>query len=265
MSEKILSYKYKVVALGSTRSAKLSFLQEFTRHYKSNSYVGFNIASKEVFAEGSVFKLIIWDIDEHKRAYCKFIQQSAYKFARAAIIFCDITSTSYIENIHNYILSIRSISGDIPIVVIGTENQKRIPDEEIAFVRQEIEHIDNISTFFFYDKLIDKHIVEGLFIEICSLIHERPLAGLSTKERRKLDKFTEFYSICPICGIKNHISYLWDFYMDRDGQKQQLKHILIVMMNKLGSQGVSMQLIRNTSIKVGVPCCKCYRKIFGKQ
>jgi len=79
--------------------------------------------------------------------------------------------------------------------------------------------------------------------------------SLSSEEKRICDEFIEFYSICPICKEKNHKDDLLRFYFEKTEFTEKLKENLLRLMDK------SKNFINK--INVGIPCCQCFKKIFG--
>jgi hypothetical protein len=69
-----------------------------------------------------------------------------------------------------------------------------------------------------------------------------------------LQKFILHYSTCPVCGSKNHLSYLLSFFYD--DSKEDLKEFLINHMNA--------KKINNINFNIGIPCCECFEEVFGE-
>ncbi len=69
---------------------------------------------------------------------------------------------------------------------------------------------------------------------------------------QQIQKFLLTYKYCPICSAKNHIDYLTSIYYD-NSKKEMRKFLINILAVK-----------NKTSIKVGIPCCLCYKNIFSE-
>jgi len=78
--------------------------------------------------------------------------------------------------------------------------------------------------------------------------------NLSIQEKGQFQEFIKFYSICPICGNKNHYNNLRKIYFD--DEKQSLKEHLLVLMNFKDKK------YKNLNLNFGIPCCSCYKLFF---
>ena len=76
------------------------------------------------------------------------------------------------------------------------------------------------------------------------------LSGLN-----QVQKFLVNYANCPICGMKNHNSYLLSFYYDES--KEHLRNHLIELMQ--------MGNLQNIKLNYGIPCCDCFYKVFEEE
>ena len=70
----------------------------------------------------------------------------------------------------------------------------------------------------------------------------------------ELKKFLTSFSTCPICHQKNHSYNLKKVFIERD---TDFLNILtrLKTFKRLKSQGIKLYF--------GIPCCTCYKKIFG--
>ncbi|MBD3342313.1 MAG: hypothetical protein GF353_24650 [Candidatus Lokiarchaeota archaeon] len=71
----------------------------------------------------------------------------------------------------------------------------------------------------------------------------------------EVQNFVRRYSVCPICGSKNHLEYLLDFYYDDN--RDELKGFLLKNMGNKNH-------LKNFNINLGIPCCNCFSKIFER-
>ena len=60
---------------------------------------------------------------------------------------------------------------------------------------------------------------------------------------------------CPICGKNNDKDLLEKFYFDKNHYKQELKDKIIDLQTRVNSW---------LNVKLGILCCTCYFRIFGK-
>ena len=72
----------------------------------------------------------------------------------------------------------------------------------------------------------------------------------------QVDNFMITYSTCPLCGAKNHRSYLLSFY--HDDKQKRLRDYLIQTMELIKKK-------KNYKINIGIPCCVCFKNVFGEE
>lgn len=68
-----------------------------------------------------------------------------------------------------------------------------------------------------------------------------------------LQNFIVKYSLCPICGAKNHNDYLTSFY--NDDNKKIIREYLVNSMNL-------SEKLDKFKINIGIPCCNCFEQFF---
>jgi len=76
-------------------------------------------------------------------------------------------------------------------------------------------------------------------------------------ELKDLKHFLDYYKTCPICSNKNHLEYLISFYHDKS--KKELRDSLIRNMKVKNKKNHAV------NFQIGIPCCKCYEKVFGEK
>ena len=81
---------------------------------------------------------------------------------------------------------------------------------------------------------------------------------LSEEERVVFNQFINFFSNCPICKKKNHKTALKNFYFDTDPFKVEFKDRLIELME----ESHDFDNIFFNRVRLGIPCCSCYDKLF---
>lgn len=120
-SEKMSSYKLKVLLTGAATVDKTSLIQKFIKNRFQTNYkltVGVDILTKDVeFRQGETATLSIWDIGDQQRF--KFIRSTFYKGSAGALLVFDLTlEQTYIE-IRKWFTEIKKFTGSIPFVLIG--------------------------------------------------------------------------------------------------------------------------------------------------
>ncbi|MHA1293338.1 MAG: hypothetical protein ACTSQJ_11805 [Promethearchaeota archaeon] len=83
---------------------------------------------------------------------------------------------------------------------------------------------------------------------------------LSDDKKEKFHKFIDFFSICPICKSQNHKKYLYRFFFSADPNKKLLKKRLLRLIEEMED----FNEIYYNNISLGIPCCNCYKIIFGE-
>ncbi len=79
--------------------------------------------------------------------------------------------------------------------------------------------------------------------------------NLSDEEKKICDNFLKFYSICPICKGENHKDDLMRFYFEETEFTKKLRDNLLKLMDNSKNY--------KNKIVIGIPCCQCFKKIFG--
>ncbi|MFX0175622.1 MAG: hypothetical protein ACFE85_05245 [Candidatus Hodarchaeota archaeon] len=85
---------------------------------------------------------------------------------------------------------------------------------------------------------------------------DRKFEQLSSKEKKKFQKFIRLYSSCPICGNFNHYTNLRSIFLDDQNQDiiENLNRFIKIRNKKL----------KYVKISFGIPCCTCYKKLFNE-
>ncbi|MHA1334137.1 MAG: hypothetical protein ACTSPW_00130 [Promethearchaeota archaeon] len=87
------------------------------------------------------------------------------------------------------------------------------------------------------------------------------LMNLSDEEKQRAKDFITFFSQCPVCHKKNHISYLKEFYFSEDPQKIRLKEKLLRLMENYEE----FPYLYKSEIVIGIPCCNCFKNFFNEE
>ncbi len=86
---------------------------------------------------------------------------------------------------------------------------------------------------------------------------DKKIKKLSDEEKEFFYEFIGQFTVCPICNTKNHYYNLKRLFFDEDKQKIREQLINYIKLKKKG--------INISNIKLGVPCCSCYKTYFEKE
>ena len=120
-SEKMSSYKLKVLLTGAAKVGKARLIQKFIKNRFQANYkltVGVDILTKDVeFKHGETATLSIWDIGVQQRF--EFIRSTFYKGAAGALLVFDLTREQTYSKIRKEFTEIKKFTGSIPFVLFG--------------------------------------------------------------------------------------------------------------------------------------------------
>jgi small GTP-binding protein len=115
-------YTFKVMILGDDFSGKTAFIKRFCYNIFNPSErltIGVDFHTKTMRSLGKTLKLQLWEVGGEERF--RFLLPTYCLGANAAILMYDITKPSTLEKVSEWTSIIRSKSGDIPIVLIGSK------------------------------------------------------------------------------------------------------------------------------------------------
>lgn len=101
------------------------------------------------------------------------------------------------------------------------------------------------------DALVNRNEIEQIVERM--LINPDQEFKENAKKAFQLREIIDFYSKCPLCGGPIYRTPEI-FYSDREDFKKMREHLI-----RLREQSQSSQV----PAKIGILCCKCYKKIFG--
>lgn len=261
------SFKVKVVAAG-WNPAKSAFFkgceQNLSSFFKSSFItVGTDIKTTSCSNEhGDSLTISIWDINSAQRF--RFMNSTFFRGAVACLLFYDISVLQSFEDLSYWLEQIRSHSGQIPVFLIAFKSdiKDKLNLEEISeFVEtNEISRFYLIST---HKKLKTPQIFDNIVSRIFEhIVYYRPEnLKLSDQEKQLYQTFLLYFSQCPICSGKNHISNLNRVFFSNDPFTKRLKENLIELMED--SEFFDEFLVGK--IKIGIPCCNCFKRVFSKE
>ncbi len=82
------------------------------------------------------------------------------------------------------------------------------------------------------------------------------IQALTKAEKQLFQEFMKFYSKCPICGNLNHFFNLKCAYFD-ENKKILVKELLRLMT-------INSIKLNKFNLRLGIPCCKCYKNFYEK-
>jgi len=199
-----------------------------------------------------ILTMSLWDIDLIVRF--QFLRSVFYRGSAGCLLFFDGTEVD-LNYLGQLICEVRAYVGNIPIFLV----EKSTQNSNIY-----ISGIDNFveeNCLSGYYRLPDQ---ESLILnELGRIIVNNHLLGRNNEKsnqlvdnnRKNLNDFLNFFSICPVCGNRNHRNYLVKFFFSKNPNSIILKKKLLELMEKSKEFGE----IYINKIKLGIPCCDCFK------
>jgi GTPase SAR1 family protein len=264
------SYKSKVIAVGSPDSGKENFFnrcEQIFSSYCDTSYWTIGLSIKIVNYDcdnEDHLDLALWDINPSQRFQLLF--PNFLRGASGAIIFINFSNDFLIDEIEHWIEIIRENSGeDVPIYLVGSY----LPPNNIIKLKEVLQSVEEKNLEGLYAIPINKRIrnsivLNHLSIKILNIIRSRPNylnynKELEDEQKSLFQDFISYFSYCPICGGENHKSYLSKFYFDKNPNTEILRDKLLRLIEK----SERFDHIYENDIKIGIPCCNCFNKLFA--
>jgi len=110
----------KVVMLGDPMVGKTSLVQRYVKNMFDDTYlttIGTKPSKKEVKVGQSNVIIMIWDIAGHSYT----LHPEYYVGAKGALLVCDLTRRSTLENLMSWYTSLANRVGDVPIVILANK------------------------------------------------------------------------------------------------------------------------------------------------
>ncbi|MFX1479020.1 MAG: hypothetical protein ACFFCI_12890 [Promethearchaeota archaeon] len=261
------SFKVKVVAAGwnPVKSAFFKGCKQNLNNFCKSSFItlGTDIKTTSRSNEyGDSITISIWDINSAQRF--RFMSSTFFRGAVACLLFYDVSVSQSFTDLNYWIEQIRSNSGHIPIFLIAFKSD--IKDKiNLEDLRDFVES-NEISRFYHFSKhkeLKITQIFDNVVLSIFEhIVYYRPEnLKLSDQEKQLYRTFLLYFSRCPICSGKNHISNLNKVFFSNDPFTKRLKENLVELMED--SEFFDELLVGK--IKIGIPCCSCFKKVFSKE
>lgn len=254
------SYKLKLISGGASGSGKTSFIHGTLIN---ETPIGVSFKAIECFVnEGDSWKFVVWDLKA--RDQFKFLFPTFCRGAAGAFLFFDVSNYNSFKELNYWINIFRRNAGNIPIILIGTKidlNSREVPDEVIQKLIEE-QHLEGVFYTSIHDNEEKKEMIFRFLIG--KLDPNTPINDFSIFlptqiEDEIFEKFLKYFSSCPICKKENHFEYLRTFYYSKNYGLIKLKEKLLELIDE--SEYFDKYY---NKIDVGIPCCHCFKKIFGK-
>ncbi|MHA1340142.1 MAG: hypothetical protein ACTSRZ_10320 [Promethearchaeota archaeon] len=261
-------YNFKIIVCGNEGCGKTKFLSNlyaFSNRYKSTVGINIGLCNFDNIIDDTDVHLIIWDLSNEKRFYelhrtfilgCSGVllffsennPDSFYNLERWFDLFMQNPfSTPY------FLINIKNYNGN----TIKFENEKVISTSFKADIEEFIGKY-GIARYFKWelnDESKKNEILKTMAIDILNNI---PLKYDKEKEKY-VDILFETFKYCPICGSENHRSYIRKFYYSKNPLIVPLKEELLDLI----SSEYYLKYLKRKHIKLGIPCCKCYNRLFS--
>ncbi len=144
--EKRTTHKKKVCLLGDSAVGKTSLIRKYVLDEFSDAYlttIGTKTSKKKILLEfpennmKSNVTLMIWDI-MGQPSFRNILKEAYFHGANGGIVVCDLTRKETLENISEWVETLTSVVGDIPLVFIGNKHDL---DQQAEFGLEDIENV----------------------------------------------------------------------------------------------------------------------------
>ncbi|MBU1159409.1 MAG: GTP-binding protein [Candidatus Thermoplasmatota archaeon] len=130
-------YILKLCLLGDGAVGKTSLVRRYVHDSFDDRYLisfGTKVSKKTVTVSEVDADLMIWDILGQKTH--ESLHSAYYRGAAGAFAVCDFTRRQTVESVATWIDGIRSVVGDIPIIMLANKSDlpKAFPSEEIRSI-----------------------------------------------------------------------------------------------------------------------------------
>jgi len=292
-------WRLKVTLVGSSRVGKTSFIKGNSGFERSrfNSLRTFGISFEviDTFLDNEeICRCSVWEINQHARL--QFFYPTFLRGAAGSLLFFDLSRHETFEDLNMWIKLIRKVSGNIPVFLIGTNNDLRhevFPTEINDFIRNNGIIGYSLTTIYgeskrdkIFKQLITDVIekrkfgaenydqlepiqesVEDILNQLNRRVYHREITvdehyhSLSSEEKALCDKFMEHFAFCPMCKTENHVTYLKKFYFSKKRKDIELKNQLL----KLLVLSECFDELYYNKITLGIPCCDCFQSFFTEK
>ena len=254
------SYKLKLVLGGSLTSGKNTVINN---NEDNESPIGVSFKSMDCFVnEEDNYKFIIWNLNDRGRF--RFLFPLFCRGASVGMLCFDFSKKESFSDLNRWITLFRENLNGIPIILIGTQTNlasKEVSEDSVnnLIAKEDLIYIEHISLLDLEENL------EEIFKKIIKTLNpKQPLSHFCltfNREDDQLIRLLNFFDRCPICNkiIYNNVG-LKNVYRDVfDSDKMRFKESIIRLVNDIEE----IKDDYSNKINLGIPCCDCYKKIFG--
>lgn len=292
-------WRLKITLVGSSQVGKTSFIKGRIGFERSrlNTLQTFGISFEiiDTFLDNEeICRCSVWELNQHTRHL--FLYPTFLRGAAGCLLCFDLCRHQTFEDLNLWIRLIRKINGNIPVFLIGTNNDLRhevFPEEIDDFMRsygiigyRPTSIYEENKRDIIFKQLITNAIerrragtgnydhvapIQESVEDILNQLSRRdciryipvvdPYESLSSKEKVVCDQFIANFAFCPICKIENHVNYLKKFYFSKKRKDIELKNQLL----KLMVLSEDFEKLYYNKIKLGIPCCDCFQSIFAEK
>lgn len=256
------SYVMKAILAGSVGSGKTSFIHSSLADSERRSTLGFDLRKIECFYNDSDYcKIMFWELHGNMR-FRNFLHMYI-KGAKFALLCFEVYNYNSFADLHYWIELIRSNGGEnTPIYLIATKSDlpHHVDKEEITLLIKKYS-----LAGIYYSSIQGEDIRPRIFKDAFSKLElisegESVTIHLSDDQHEGLTQFASMFSRCPICNRPNHFDYLKGFYFSCSSESVRLKKQLLELME----ESKDFDQLYVNKIKIGIPCCDCFKEVFGK-
>ena len=260
-------HKLKMIIGGSSGVGKTSFILSESANERDFNQLGVSFKPVECITDyGDSFKFIAWDL-KFKEQF-RFMYPIFCRGSSSAILVFDVSSRNSFKELPYWIKIFRENQKDkslkAPIILIGmkTDLETRvISNEEVNKLVKDFD-LDGV----FYTSILDtnkkekkKEIFKCIIEKIDPFNKIHDLELYIPEEDGKFWDFVNFFARCPICEEKNHGENLKAFFYSRAPDIVEFRERLLELIE----ESKFFDEIYYNKIKLGIPCCSCFKKIFN--
>ncbi|MBD3197799.1 MAG: hypothetical protein GF317_22295 [Candidatus Lokiarchaeota archaeon] len=221
--------------------------------------LGYSIifADYEVPSYDEKIRFVIWNLVEHfgNESY----KEHNYRGSQVCLLFFPYDEKILKKEIKSWMVDVNRYTNEIPVYLL-----------------LDISHFHKEVNEQFLECLLDAHGIMDYYFLPAEAELVLPLIAIRAMEDNypikdntkylerdfsistQLRRFIKSFSTCPVCGSRNHILSLIDFYYTSDPSPYSLRHTLMTLLDRVDLyKGETSK-----GIKLGIPCCVCFDKYF---
>lgn len=260
-------HKLKMIIGGAKGAGKTSFLLGTSAHNRDFNQLGVSFKPVECIIDGGdSFKFVAWDL-KFKEQF-RFMYPIFCRGSSSAILVFDVSNRNSFKELPYWIKIFRENQKDkslkAPIVLIGmkTDLDNRVVSNND--VNKLVKDYDLDAVF--YTSILDtkrkekkKEIFKCIIEKIDPFYNIHDMELYLPEEDGKFWDFMSFFARCPICEEKNHGENLKIFFYSKEPDIVEFRERLFDLME----ESKFFDEIYYNKIKLGIPCCSCFKKIFN--